>query len=395
MFFDKYKDKKHMDIIITSSIALFIVIVISFITMKLIDNYSMWFEEISKLYSIVAPFVYALIIAYILNPIMKFFEKRFHFKRKISVLCTYLLIISILSVLSIYLMPKIVNNIVDFIRNIPYFAEEAQKWVNNILSNSKVQDIINSSFQTFDPNIVINKVSEISVNLLNSLVTNMVSITGSLIKWVFGFLISIYILFDKEKFVYGAKKVTLRVVRPKYGKLIIGIVRNLNRMVGTYVGIKAVDSSIIALIVFIGLTIIKAPYAILIAAVVGVTNMIPYFGPFIGMVVGFVINVFFSPMKAVICVIFLFLLQQFDAWYLDPKLIGDKVGLSPFAVIFAVTFGGGIYGAIGMVLAVPIMAVIKIYMDKYFWIKRNKKVKYKKINKKNNNASTKRSDAIN
>lgn len=372
MFFDKYKDKKHMDIIIMSSIALFIVIVISSITIKLIDNYSVWFKGIGDLYAIVAPFIYALIIAYILNPIMKLFEKKFHLKRNISVLCTYVLIIGVLSILGIYLMPKIVNNIVDFIRNIPYFADEAQKWVNNILSNAKVQDVINSSFQTFDPNIVINKVSEISVNVLNSLLTNMVSITGSVIKWVFGFLISIYILFDKEKFVYGAKKVTLRVVKPKYGKLIIGLVRNLNRMVGTYIGIKAVDSSIIALIAFVGLTILKAPYAILIALVVGVTNMIPYFGPFIGMVVGFLINVFFSPMKAIMCVVFLFLLQQFDAWYLDPKLIGNKVGLSPFAVIFAVTVGGGVYGTVGMVLAVPIMAVIKIYMDKYFWVKKKR-----------------------
>lgn len=372
MFFDKYKEKKHMDIIIMSSIALFIVIVISSITIKLIDNYSVWFKGIGDLYAIVAPFIYALIIAYILNPIMKLFEKKFHLKRNISVLCTYVLIIGVLSILGIYLMPKIVNNIVDFIRNIPYFADEAQKWVNNILSNAKVQDVINSSFQTFDPNIVINKVSEISVNVLNSLLTNMVSITGSVIKWVFGFLISIYILFDKEKFVYGAKKVTLRVVKPKYGKLIISLVRNLNRMVGTYIGIKAVDSSIIALIAFVGLTILKAPYAILIALVVGVTNMIPYFGPFIGMVVGFLINVFFSPMKAIMCVVFLFLLQQFDAWYLDPKLIGNKVGLSPFAVIFAVTVGGGVYGTVGMVLAVPIMAVIKIYMDKYFWVKKKR-----------------------
>lgn len=374
MFFDKYKEKKHMDIIIMSSIALFIVIVISSITIKLIDNYDVWFKGIGDLYAIVAPFIYALIIAYILNPIMKLFEKKFHLKRNISVLCTYVLIIGVLSILGIYLMPKIVNNIVDFIRNIPYFADEAQKWVNNILSNAKVQDVINSSFQTFDPNIVINKVSEISVNVLNSLLTNMVSITGSVIKWVFGFLISIYILFDKEKFVYGAKKVTLRVVKPKYGKLIIGLVRNLNRMVGTYIGIKAVDSSIIALIAFVGLTILKAPYAILIALVVGVTNMIPYFGPFIGMVVGFLINVFFSPMKAIMCVVFLFLLQQFDAWYLDPKLIGNKVGLSPFAVIFAVTVGGGIYGTVGMVLAVPIMAVIKIYMDKYFWVKKKRNI---------------------
>lgn len=105
----------------------------------------------------------------------------------------------------------------------------------------------------------------------------------------------------------------------------------------------------------------KSEYALLLSVVVGITNMIPYFGPFIGMVVGFFINVFISPMKAVIVLIYLFILQQFDAWYLDPKLIGNRVGLSPFLVILGVTLGGAIYGPIGMILGSPVMSVIRIY----------------------------------
>ena len=135
-------------------------------------------------------------------------------------------------------------------------------------------------------------------------------------------------------------------------------------MIGTYLGIKAIDSLIIAFIALVGLNILGSQYVLLLSVIVGVTNMIPYFGPFIGILTGFVINVFSSPISAVIIAIFLLLLQQFDAWFLDPKLIGNKVGLSPLLVILAVTLGGGFYGIIGMILASPVMSVIKIYAGK-------------------------------
>ncbi len=234
------------------------------------------------------------------------------------------------------------------------------------------------------PDFIIGKTSEFVVQILDKLLSKTWSFTNSFIKWIFGFIVSIYVLYDKEKFINIGKKIIFITFNEKNGSKIIEFFKNLHYMIGLYIGTKALDSTIIGGIAFIGLNILKSPYPLLIALIVGVTNMIPYFGPFIGMVVAFTINIFFSLFKAFAVLIFLFLLQQFDAWYLDPKLIGGKVGLTPFLVIFAVTLGGGLYGPVGMILAVPIMAVIKLYADKAIKRYDNKRIQQEK-NSQNTN----------
>ncbi|HCL49945.1 MAG TPA: AI-2E family transporter, partial [Clostridiaceae bacterium] len=120
------------------------------------------------------------------------------------------------------------------------------------------------------------------------------------------------------------------------------------------------------------LSILKAPYTAIISMVVGITNMIPYFGPFIGMVFGVIIVIFSSPIMALWVFIFLFLLQQFDGWYLGPKILGDMVGLNPVWIILAVILGGGLFGVAGMFLGVPVIAIIKIWIDRCIDKKLNK-----------------------
>ncbi|WP_032120597.1 AI-2E family transporter [Clostridium amazonitimonense] len=365
----KYKEKKYFNLVLA--------IVIAYILIKLIDNHAYFYGGFIKLTSIVSPFIYAFIIAYILNPIMKFFEKRFKVKRGVSILLTYILILGIVTVTSIYLIPKISNSIIDILKNVPYFAGETQKWFNDLISNSKLDSLLSSStLSALNFNSFLSKISNFSITFLNLLLSKTITFTSYLIKWVFGFLIAIYILFDKENIISWFKKICYITFKDRTSDKLISLIKNLHNMVGAYVGTKAIDSSIIGVLAFVGLTIIGSSYGLLIAVIVGITNMIPYFGPFIGMVVAFVINVFFSPLKAFIALIFLFVLQQFDAWYLDPKLIGGKVGLSPFLVIFAVTLGGGLYGPVGMVLFVPIVAVVKVYLDKFIerQVKKNNKV---------------------
>ena len=135
-------------------------------------------------------------------------------------------------------------------------------------------------------------------------------------------------------------------------------------MIGTYIGIKALDSLIIGIISLVGLMILRLPYAPLLALVVGVTNMIPYFGPFVGMLTCAIVALFITPFRALVVFIFLLALQQFDAWYLEPKLVSGKVGIGPFWVILGVTIGGGFFGPLGMILASPTVATIKIYYKK-------------------------------
>lgn len=365
MFLDKFKQKKYMDLILTSAIALFLVIICSFIFIRFIDGYKSWFGALGRLYSIISPFIYSIILAYIINPIVKLFERRFKLKKSISILITYVILAFVIVFTIIYIVPKIANSAFDFIKHIPDFAVEAEEWVSGFISTPKIQKVITSLGISLDLQSWIGNVSEIAQRVTNSLISTMIIFTKSLIKWVFGFLLSIYILSDKENLIYMAKRFLIKIFKVKKGRFILGVGSNLNKMIGSYVGIKAVDSLIIGIISFIGLTLIGSEYSILIAIVVAITNMIPYFGPFVGMLVSFFINIFFSPTKAIFSVILLFLIQQFDAWYLDPKLIGHKVGLTPLSVVFAVTIGGGLYGMLGMVLAVPIMAVIRMYIQKY------------------------------
>ncbi|KAJ50050.1 putative PurR-regulated permease PerM [Clostridium tetanomorphum] len=373
-----YKNKKirYFDLVIA--------IVIAFISIKVIDNYKVLFAALGKLMSIISPFIFALIIAYILNPIMSFFERKFKLRRGLSILITYILIIVAITLFIVDLLPKITSNILDMVKNIPQFTVIAQEWFNNLLDNEGIKNVLNSTGNlNIRPDFVVSKLSNIISTILDTILSKTLSITNSFIKWVFGFIISIYVLADKEKFIETTKKFIYIIMKEKKADKFLNFFRNIDYMIGLYIGTKAIDSSIIATIAFVGLSIIKSPYTLLIAIIVGITNMIPYFGPFVGMTIGFFINLFFSPIKAFIVLIFLFLLQQFDGWYLDPKLIGGKVGLPPFLIIFAVTLGGGLYGPIGMILAVPTMAVIKIYIDKIL-------AKYgKKSNRNNDNKEEK------
>lgn len=357
MMLDRIKNPKYIDIVIA--------VVISYVLIKIIDNYPFFINIIEWIFSILRPFIAAFICAYILNPIMKLCEKRFNLTRVVAILVTYILILGAIIISGIYFMPRMVSSLLDIVKSTPEFADKAQIWLSDLFSDERLQVLMNSSFgQELSPSIIIEKASTVLLSLVDGTLSTIFSITNSLIKWVFGFILSIYILYDKEKFIDTGKKFIYLIFRKKYGDATINLIGNMHSMIGVYVGTKALDSLIIGLMAWVGLSILDSEYTLLISTIVGVTNMIPYFGPFVGMLIAFLINVFFSPFEAFIILIFLFLLQQFDAWYLDPKLIGNKVGVSPFLIILAVTVGGAIYGPIGMILAVPSVAVIQTYFEK-------------------------------
>ncbi|WP_055669217.1 AI-2E family transporter [Desnuesiella massiliensis] len=359
MQFLKDKKFKYFDLVLA--------IVVAFILIRTIDNYTFLMSGLNKFLAIISPFTFAFIIAYMLNPIMNLLERKCKLKRAMSLLITYIFIIGVITLFFVDLMPKIYNSLLDIIKNAPQFANEAQEWLNRFLLDEKIQSFITSTGMTnIKPDFLVSKFSSNIILIINTIFSKTLVFTNYFIKWIFGFIISIYVLYDKERFLNIAKKFIYIVFKDKNAKRLLNFTGNIHRMIGIYIGIKAVDSLIIAILAFIGLSIIKSPYILIITVVVGVTNMIPYFGPLVGMVVGFIINLFFNPLKAFIVLLFIFLLQQFDGWYLDPKLVGGKVGLSPFLVILAVTVGGGLYGPIGMLLATPTMAVIKIYADKLF-----------------------------
>ncbi len=355
MFFDR--NIKYRDILIFALIGI--------IGYKLIDNYKIFFDFFSNLLSIIAPFIYALVFAYILNPIMKIFEKKLKLSRGISVLCTYLIILGLLTICMVFLIPTLVDSIGSMIDEIPSYVTKVQGWITKAYNNPRIKEAINDIGLASYLSSIPSNVGSIVSGMLEGSLTSIFNIATNLLKIVFGILISIYVLIFKETFIEKGKIVICMIFKEKWALRIINLAREYHKNIGRYVGAKAVDSLIIGLLAFIGLMVIKAPYPYLIAIIVGITNMIPYFGPLVGEIVGVFFGIFVSWKIALITFIYLLALQQFDAWYLEAKVVGKKLSLNPVSVIFGIIVLGGFFGVIGMLLASPTMATItNIYKKK-------------------------------
>ena len=350
------KNIKYRDILIFALIGV--------VGYKIIDNYQYFFGKITQALSILSPFIYALVCAYVLNPIVKCFERKFNFKRSIAIALTYLILVGIIFVGLFFTIPSVVDSILNITTEIPNYMVKVQDCINLGLTNERINELITQSGLLSNIQNITTQIGNMSMELLQDFAVYLISLTSNLVNIVLGFLISIYVLIEKDNIVKMAKTVTYMILKEKSGIRLLSFIRTYNKMIGMYVGIKAIDSMIIGSLALIGFVILKVPYAPLLALIVGITNMIPYFGPLVGIVISSIVTLFSSPLQAVIVALILFALQQFDAWYLEPKLIGKKVGVSPLAIIFGVTLGGGILGPVGMILGSPTMATARIYYNK-------------------------------
>ncbi|WP_307986752.1 AI-2E family transporter [uncultured Clostridium sp.] len=355
-----FKNIKNKDIVISIVFA----ILVGIVGYKLIENYNYFFNIIKKLWSLLLPVVYGFVIAYILNPLVKFIRKRFKVKEGVAILSSYLLLIALIIVASIFLLPNMINSAIDITSKVPIYIKEAQGWIDSVLNNKAIHEIIVNTGTMKNVNELIAQVGTMAVTILEGTVVYIFAFSSQLVKIFLGLLISIYVLIDKDRIIRESKKITYLILKEEKAKKLIEAIRIYHSMIGAYIGIKAIDSAIIAAMALVLLTIVKSEYAFLLAIIVGVTNMIPYFGPFIGEIVGFLFNVFVSPTKGLIVFLVLLALQLFDGWYLDPKLIGDKVGVRALVIIVAVIIGGGFFGPVGMLLASPTAATIKIYYER-------------------------------
>lgn len=351
-----HKITKYIDWIV-----FFLILIVIY---KLVDNYTYFLNIISGFFSIISPFIYAFVFAYMLNPIVTFFERRIKINRNPAICLTYLLIAASIFVGLLFTIPNTIDNIINITKEIPSYVSIAQGWIDFIIKNNKTHEMMYQSGLLDKIQNISLQLGNFAISLLQNSSTYLLSLTSNLLKIILGLLISVYVLIEKDSFLKHCKLILYIIFKETNGNRIIYFFKTYNSMIGTYIGIKAIDSFIIGCIALIGLLLIKAPHAALIALIVGITNMIPYIGPFVGEIIGALISLFTSPVKALIVFILLLCIQQFDAWYLDPKLIGKKVGVSPFGIILAVTIGGAYFGPIGMILASPTMAVIKIYYNK-------------------------------
>lgn len=355
----------------TIAIYAVLVIVISAVIISAIHNMGALISALSMFWGLLMPFVLGFVIAYVLNPILGFFEKNllprlFHDKlsrragRAIALILTYLATIALIGIFFSIVIPQIVQSIGSIAVQIPGWVANVQVSLSQLAEKYDLKSI--------DPEIL-NEVMDAVRSLLSSAYTMIteaipqvvqatMSVTTKVVNFVVGIIISIYVLMGKERFFAQFKKLLYALLPPSLVEHIIRITHQSHEIFSGFISGKIVDSCIIGLLCFAGMTILRWPYAVLISVLVGVTNVIPYFGPFFGAIPSVLIMLIVSPMKALWLAIFILALQQLDGNVIGPKILGNSTGLSAFWVIFAITVFGSLFGVVGMFIGVPLFAVI-------------------------------------
>ena len=339
-------------------------------------------DRLSYLMSVFSPVLAGIIIAYILNPVMRFLEQKAAYplwnrlKRKkdhvykkeaivIRVICAFLTVIIFLALIYGIIMsvvPQIVNNIRDIISGNENF--EFNAIFNEIfeLDPKLLENMSNLSENLFtNIKLVLQSVRPYLDDIKNTtftLIDYASPVFKSLLNFIIGIIISIYLLIDKEKYIAQAKKLLYAFLKRERANNFINNLRYSDKIFGGFITGKIVDSMIIGVMCYIGMLIIKSEFSVLIAVVIGVTNVIPYFGPFIGAIPCGLLLLMEDPKKCLIFLIFILILQQFDGNILGPKILGSSIGLNGFWVIFAITVFSKLFGVIGIFMGVPVFAVI-------------------------------------
>ncbi|MCD7956228.1 MAG: AI-2E family transporter [Lachnospiraceae bacterium] len=280
----------------------------------------------------------------------------------LSILITMVLGILVICVLLIMVLPTLLESIYTIVRLIPSSIEAASDWLlqyagdNETLSNYITE--FSSSFSTSIPDWIRSTVIP-NIEVLIGNVSNSVNSIFTFFKNVLiGMIAAIYILGSRKKFAAQAKLINYSIFGRKWSERILSEVRYADKVFVGFISGRLIDSLIIGIICFIGMLILRMPYAMLVSVIVGVTNIIPFFGPYIGAIPSFLLILMDSPVKAVIFLVFLLILQQFDGNILGPRILGNVTGLSGFWVLFAILTFGGLFGFIGMIVGVPVFAVI-------------------------------------
>ena len=354
---------------INISLCAFGVTAASIVLYMLLQHFTFFTGFLGNIMNILSPFVWGFALAYILNYPYRWFVKKFSslkkkpregFIKAISMVITYLLFIIIAGTFIYFIAPQIINAIIGFADVIPTYVTKIRVGTFDILadylkrydvSQDEVYNIMNTMFEDFTANLDLQHIMVKIVDLL-------ISVSVGLKNFIIGLIVSVYFLFDKERFKRAGKKLVYAVSSKETARRILYILGLTDRTFGSFVIANVLDSVIIGCICYIGMALMKLEYPVLIAVIVGVTNIIPFFGPFIGAIPSALLLFLVSPLQCLIFIIFIVILQQFDGNILKPKLFGESLGIRAVYVIFAVLIGGGLFGFIGMFAGVPVFAVL-------------------------------------
>lgn len=353
--------------------ALFVIVIGAFI-IYIFFNMKQTKMVISNFINTISPFIVALFIAFLINPMIKklnnFLLHVVKLKSRglrifISMFTSYLLVIGGLTITILYVTPQLIQSISDLVSKQSLMRDEVYNFFSGIYE--KYPDLNLESVVRYVENMIPDLFIQ-GTQLLSSMIPKLYLFSVSLIKMFVNILLSIviscYMILDKKNLKFNAKRIIFSIMSEEKAKSFIQTGKECANIFNKFIVGKFIDSFIIGILCFIIMSILRLPYSILISVIVGITNMIPYFGPFIGAVPGIVIYIFINPIQCLIFAVMIFLLQQFDGLYLGPKILGESTGLKPLWIILAITLGGAYAGVVGMFLAVPVVAVITYLLDK-------------------------------
>ena len=322
--------------------------------------------------SIISPFIYAFAIAFILNRPMMWFERTlFKDKKKkriFSVALTFTIAISLISVLMVLVLPQIGLSIAYLVEAMPGFIQSVSQTAMEVMEQIHLNSRLSRQVQEMWNNIGTG-IMNFTVSVLPGVVNVSIGIGNAVVKSIMSTIIAIYMLASKDRLKFQIKKFFYAYFSKNFAEETFELGRMSNTIFSDFIIGKMIDSTIIGIIAFIGMLFIYPDYAVLIAIIIGVTNMIPFFGPFIGAIPSIFILLILSPFASFVFLIFIIVLQQVDGNIIGPKVLGSSLGLSPLWILVGIIVGNGAMGFLGMIIGVPTFAVI------YNLVSRNTKKK--------------------
>lgn len=297
----------------------------------------------------------------------RLFVKMFHKeKRRAARVCalivTFLLAIALVAGLCVLVFPQLFESIKGIVGNLSSYFSRLEKWVLSFFEkNPDIAKIIEAQFDNITKSIsnwATNDLLPQVTNLAGGLTNGVINVVNVVTNLIVGLVVSIYVLSAKEHFFAQTKKVTYAIFSIRTTNALLRITRRADRVFGKFVKGKLIEALIIGLLCFVGMSIFGMPFATLISVIIGVTNIVPFFGPIVGAVFSCILILLVDPLSAVYFAIFILILQQFDGNVIGPKILGDSTGLSSFWVIFSIMIFGGLFGFTGMIIGVPTFALI-------------------------------------
>ena len=377
----------------TIAVYAFLVIAAAITFFFVISEHSVVGRMAGTFFGLMTPFIYGAALAYVLNPVLNWLEKKVFPKvfgdrvskrsrRGLGVLLTFLFGCAVVALFLAVLIPQIVESIDNLAQSIYAFLPQAQSFLNDLIAqygtNEMLVDVLSMlGVDISDPSMALQRLATRSYTFLTQVLPNLfggvMRFTSGLLDVVVGIIIAIYLLLSKEIFYAQVKKLLFAFFPRRVAQATLNLTHVSNTIVCGVISGKILDSAIIGVLCFIGCSVLQMPYTVLVSFIVGVTNVIPYFGPFIGAIPSIFIIMIADPLKSLVFAVFVLILQQLDGNIIGPKILGDSTGLSAFWVIFAVTFFGGLFGFVGMLIGVPTFAVIYALVRNFAEFKLGKK----------------------